>query len=285
MSETTETRETSNTSETTETTETTVISLLNQKGGVGKTTLSIHLGGALAARGHEVLLIDLAPEGASTAVLGFEDHYTDNSADITLHEVLADFDSHEQVNELIQSGEEFDLLPAHERMVDNTVPALEGEPRARERLQLVIDEIERSYDYVLVDCAPSIDVLTDNALRNASGVLIPSYPEKLNLQGLDRLQKQIASIEQYYSPVNVIGLVANRIEHNNQSKEILEKFHEYFGEKMPIFEIYKRVALQRSIAQHRQSIFGVAESSDMEDELVAIATHIEETVGTVEATA
>ncbi|QBI90057.1 plasmid partition protein [Halobacterium phage ChaoS9] len=273
--------ETSETSEATEATETTgapIVSMLNQKGGVGKTTLTVHVAGALNGRGHDVLVVDLAPEGALTSILGFDDVYGDLDLDFTLHELLLEPNQYgDRAHELIQDGAEFDILPAHERMVDNTASALDGEPRARERLGMALEDLRQRHDVVLIDNEPSINVLTDNALQNSDAVIIPSYAEALSVQGFDRLQKQIQSIESYYGPVEILGIVVNRIEQNNQADAMVEQLRENFGAHLPVWEVRKRVALQRSLSKHQRSMFGVEETTDMERVLDEIAAEIEAT--------
>jgi chromosome partitioning protein len=269
----------SETRETTETTNTTapVVAMLNQKGGVGKTTLTVQLGGVLADRGWDVLAVDLEPEGALTSILGFDDVYSDLSRDVTLHELLLDPQSHAaDAGDLVLEGPEFDLLPAHERMVDNTASALEGEPRARNRLGMALESLRDEYDVILIDNEPSINVLTDNTLVNSDGVLIPTYAEGLSVQGLDRLQKQIASIEEYYGSVNVLGLVINRIEHNKQAEAMVERLRDGFGDRLPVVEIRKRVALQRSLVQEGRSVVAADEETDMLGPLSDLADVLED---------
>ena len=270
--------------ETTETSDTRVTTgpapiaaMLNQKGGVGKTTLTVQLGGMLADRGWGVLAVDLEPEGALTSILGFDDVYSDLTRDVTLHELLLDPQGHaDHAGDLVVEGAEFDLLPSSERMVDKTASALEGEPRARDRLGMALDALRDAYDIILVDNEPSINVLTDNALRNSDGVIIPTYAEGLSVQGLDRLQKQIASIEEYYGPVDVLALVINRIENNNQAEAMVERLRDGFGDQLPVVEIRKRVALQRSLVQEGQSVVTADEETDMEDRLEGLAEVVED---------
>ncbi|WP_338417015.1 ParA family protein [Halobacterium salinarum] len=268
--------ETTETTEATDTTTAPIIGLLNQKGGVGKTTLTVHLAGALNAAGHDVLAVDLAPEGALTSILGFDDAYSDLDRELTLHDLLLNPTEHAaQAHTLIKDADEFDVLPAHERMVDHTASELEGEPRARERLAMALQDLRSEYDIILVDNQPDINVLTDNALRNSDGILIPTYAEALSVQGFDRLQKQIAAIEEYYEPVNILGIVVNRIENNNQAEAMVTELKENFGEHLPVWEIRKRVALQRSLAQQQASLFGVADDSDMTPVLAEVVDEVE----------
>ncbi|SNR65925.1 chromosome partitioning protein [Halorubrum ezzemoulense] len=266
--------------ETAETIETppAIVAMLNQKGGVGKTTLTIHVAGALADRGLDVLVVDLAPEGALTSILGYDEAYSDLDQEVSLHELLLDPSRADGVDDIIITGEEFDLLPANERMVDRTGGELNGEPRARERLKMVLDELATGYDVVLVDNMPNINVLTDNALVASDGVLIPAYAEALSVQGLDRLQKQIDSVREYFGAVRILGIIANRVEHNKQADAMLEQLHSEFedGLEIPVFDVYKRVDLQRAIAAQERSIFTADElDSDMAEVLADVAALIE----------
>ena len=276
------------TTETGETIETppAIVAMLNQKGGVGKTTLTIHVAGALAERELDVLVVDLAPEGALTSILGYDEAYSDLDRELSLHELLLDPSRAGDVADLVLEGEEFDLLPANERMVDRTGGELNGEPRARERLKMVLDELGAGYDVVLVDNMPSINVLTDNALVASDGVLIPAYAEALSVQGLDRLQKQIDGVREYFGAVRILGIVANRVEHNKQADAMLEQLHTEFedGLGIPVFDVYKRVDLQRAIAAQERSIFAAEElDSDMVEVIAEIAATVDnELVGEVD---
>lgn len=265
---------------TTETIETlpAIVAMLNQKGGVGKTTLTIHVAGALTDHGLDVLVVDLAPEGALTSILGYDEAYSDLDRAVSLHELLLDPSRTGDIDGLIFNGEEFDLLPSNERMVDRTGGELNGEPRARERLRMVLNEVAVGYDVVLLDNMPSINVLTDNALVASDGVLIPAYAEALSVQGLDRLQKQIDSVREYFGAVRILGIVANRIEHNKQADAMLEQLHAEFedGLDIPVFDVYKRVDLQRAIAAQERSIFAAEGlDSDMAEVLAEIAALVD----------
>lgn len=265
-------------SETTETSDTAapILSIVQQKGGVGKTTLTVHLAGALSARGYRVLAVDLEPEGALTSILGFDEQYSQNQ-EVTLHELLLDPQQNaSQASELVLSSDEFDVLPAHESMVDRTASELESEPRSRERLAMAVEHLREDYDVILVDNEPSINVLTDNALRNADGVIVPTYAEGLSVQGFDRLQKQIEGIESYYGPVDILALVINRIETNNQASAMVKRLQDGFAEELPVVKIRKRVALQRSLTRDGESIVAADEESDMEERLHDLAEIVEE---------
>ncbi len=255
-----------------QTSQTAKISVCLQKGGVGKTTLSTHLSGALNQRNHDILAIDTDPQGGLTKALGFKNHYRSN--DFNLHHILTDIENQPKINNIIYSHKELDLIPSNNQMV-NTESDLVNAPRARKRLDKAIKNIDKNYDYIIIDCPPSLDILTDNALLATKNVLIPTYAEELSRDALELLIKQIESLEEWYETnINILALVTNRVEHNNESKEIMKMFEKYFSDKMPIFKIRKRVALQRSITNNF-SIFNHKEKCDMEEELLSIAEYLD----------
>jgi chromosome partitioning protein len=252
--------------------------LSNRKGGVGKTTCSIHIAGALAERGRDVLLFDLDPQGTITRGLGYADYYGDMDRDVTLHEVLLERDSIGRVSDIIEEHPEFDVARSHKRMTFDTASKLSGEPRAEDRLELVFAELDRTYDYIIVDCPPSLDILTDNALLATENVLIPTYPEELSVQGLDLLFDQVDELEQWHeATIRKLGLIANRIETNNEADEYLDLFEENFGALWDVWQIRKRVVLQRAITQGHGSIFIHDEDCDMAAEFANIARTLDET--------
>jgi len=168
------------------------ITVANQKGGAGKTTDVIHTGGALAARSHDVLLVDIDYHGGLTCSLGYDDLYYDTDR-TTLFDVL-DFDQMESVNDIIVEHEEFDILPASEKLANNkNIQTLLEAPKSRERLGMTLDELDEDYEYVIVDTPPSLNVLTDNALVATGNVVIPVIPEKLNANSLQIFAKQLSS--------------------------------------------------------------------------------------------
>lgn len=253
------------------------ICLSNRKGGVGKTTCSIHLAGALNNRGHDILLADLDPQGTATRGLGFEDYYSDIDADTSLHDVLLEFEGREKINQIIQEHAEFDLVPPHKQMTYDIASKLDGEPRGEDRLTLALEELETTYDFIVVDCPPTLDLLTDNGLLATKNVLLPTDPEELSVQGFDLQFDQIEELEQWHDvEINQLGLIANRIENNNEAREYLDLFHDSFGDMWNVWEIRKRVTLQRAITQSHRSIFEHDEECDMEEVFLDIAQTLEE---------
>lgn len=260
------------------------ICLAMKKGGVGKTTCSIHVAGALSARGRDVLLFDLDPQGTTTLGLGYADYFNDMDRDVTMHEVLLERDALDDVNEIIVEHPEFDVARSHKRMTFDITSKLNGEPRAEDRLALAFDHLDREYDYIVVDCPPSLDILTDNALLGTENVLMPTYPEELSVQGLDLLFDQIDELEEWHdTEIRKLGLIANRIENNNEAAEYVELFEENFGALWNVWQVRERVVLQRAISQGRGSIFTHDEECDMAAEFENIAGTLDETFGMPES--
>jgi chromosome partitioning protein len=246
--------------------------LSNQKGGVGKTTVAINVAGALAQRGGDVLFVDLDPQGHGTEGLGFDEAY--DAQPPSLYDVLLDLDSQAQINDVIVSHREFDLVPSNVDMF-NAEPELTTAMRSRERLRLALEEVEHDYEFVVVDCPPSLGNLTDNALLACQQVLIPALAEGTSIRALEILFDQVETIEDGYDvDVADLGLVANRVETDGEATEMMDWFEDTFAGRIPVWEVRKRVALKRAWNEG-VSIFEHSESCDMEDVFLNIAAHIE----------
>jgi chromosome partitioning protein len=247
--------------------------LSNQKGGVGKTTVAINVAGALAQRGRDVLFVDLDPQGHGTEGLGFGEAY--DAQPPSLYDVLLDIDEQERINDIVHTHAEFDLVPSNVDMF-NAEPELTTAMRGRERLTMALEELEHDYEFVIVDCPPSLGNLTDNALLACEQVLIPALAEGTSIRALEILFDQIETIENGYDvTVEDLGLVANRVETDGEATEMMDWFEDTFGGRIPVWEVRKRVALKRAW-NNGVSIFEHDESCDMEAVFLEIAEHIEE---------
>ncbi|MCO8244889.1 MULTISPECIES: ParA family protein [unclassified Haladaptatus] len=250
---------------------TTKIAVSNQKGGAGKTTTSINVAGALNQLGYDVLLIDLDPQGHATEGVGLEDEY---DADvISFYDVLPDLDVIDETAQLIYEHSEMDVIPSHQDMI-NIEDALAGVPNRENRLNMALNKLDE-YEYIVVDCPPNLGVLTDNALLACENVLIPAQTKTTSIRALELLFKQINALEAAFDTgIQEVGLVANEVGTDNEADEMMEWFEDVFEERAPVWEIRKRVALQRAW-NAGGSIFEHEEDCDMEEVYLQIAESLE----------
>lgn len=254
-----------------------IIAVSNQKGGVGKTTVAINTAGALNQRGHDVLFVDLDPQGAATEGLGFLDEYDADPPN--LFNVLTEPEQRETISEIIVSHEEMDVVPSN---IDMTVaePELTLSRRGGEQLALALDSIDGDYEYIIIDCPPYLGYLTDNGLFAAQNVLIPALAESTSKRALELLFDHIETLElDYEITIGECGVVANRVEETNEATEMMSWFNNAFPD-VPIWEVRKRVAFQRAFSAG-QSIFKDHPDLDMTNIFLDVATSLDEQFGIV----
>ena len=204
------------------------ISVANQKGGVGKTTTTVNLAAALAVSGRKVLLIDMDPQGNATMGCGVDKHHLEISTyDVLLEEASA--------RDAIQRSAEdqFDVLPANGDLTAAEV-ALMSTSQREKRLYAAIAPIRDDYDYVMVDCPPSLNMLTVNALVAANGVLVPIQTEYYALEGLSALLNTIKQIKARSNPrLGVEGILRTMHDpRNNLAIQVSAQLITHFGEKV-----------------------------------------------------
>lgn len=249
------------------------IALSNQKGGVGKTTVAINAAGALNRRGHDVLVVDLDPQGHATEGTGFASEY--DSEPPHLGTALTEIGEDGHMAASIRAHDEFAVVPSNIDMF-TLESDLTGSMRSRERLSLAFEEIEDDYDFIIVDCPPSLGHLTDNALLACGKVLVPALAEGTSIRALEILYEQIDSLNAGYDTnISDIGLVANRVENDGEAVEMMDWFEATVGDRIPVWEVRKRVALKRAWNEG-VSIFEHEEESGMESVFMNIAAYIEE---------
>ncbi len=186
----------------------TTVAVLNQKGGVGKTTDTINLGGALAEQGRRVLLVDLDPQGNLTSGLGIERLQGE-----TLPEAMLNSCSPEQARALVrQHSDGLYLIPSSVDMF-RLPRKLNSERAAHERLRRVLRHLDDTFDVCLIDCRPGLDVDTDAALYAAQSVLVPVDVDEFSIEALSQLLAQMQTLEQELEQPSpqVLGLVVNRV--------------------------------------------------------------------------
>jgi len=246
------------------------LAVSNQKGGVGKSTVALNIAGALGERGQNVLLVDLDPQGYLTSGVGLDNEYTTPSPN--LNDALKAPGEH-AVDDLVVAHEEFDVLPANIDMFSLEQELVSG-MRGRERLSMLLEDVT-GYDFLVVDCPPSLGLLTDNALLACENVLIPAEAEDTSIRAVELLFKQIDSLEDNFgASIQEEALVVSNVDYplDGEQQGMLEWFDDTFSDRIPVFEIRSRAVIKRAFnAGH--SIFGHDEECDQADELLRIADY------------
>lgn len=205
-----------------------VFCVANQKGGVGKTTTAVNLSAALAQLKQRVLLIDLDPQGNATTGSGVAKDEVDKSVYPLLFG-LAPFE--EVVTHCKEVG--YDLLPANRELAGAEVELFELEDRDQ-RLKQIIDKQSDCYDFVIIDCPPSLSMLTINALCCARGVVVPMQCEYFAMEGLTDLVGSVRRIQEDKNPnLTLIGLLRVMFDPRvTLQQQVSEQLKEYFGDKV-----------------------------------------------------
>ena len=221
------------------------IAIANQKGGVGKTTTTVNLGIGLARQGKKVLLLDFDSQGSLTESLGFSQ--PDNLAvtiSTKMAEAMGDGITNPQEG-ILEHSEGIYLMPANIELSGMEVSLVNAMGRER-ILKEYITQLKGKYDYVLIDCSPSLGMLTINALSAVDSVIIPVEAQYLPLKGLEQLLKTIGIVKRQINPnLQIEGILPTKVdERTNFSKEIVSLLKETYGGKIRVFENYIPVSIR-----------------------------------------
>ena len=214
-----------------------VISVVNQKGGVGKTTTTVNLGIGLARAGKKVLLIDADPQGSMTVSLG---HDEPDDIEITLASVIGAMINEEEISEdfgIIHHEEGIDFLPANIELSGLEVSLVNVMSRET-LLRGYIEMVRNNYDYILIDCMSSLGMVTINALVASDSVVIPVQAAYLPVKGLEQLIKTIFKVKrQLNRKLKIDGILLTMVDmRTNHAKDIANKVHEAYGANVEIFK-------------------------------------------------
>lgn len=205
-----------------------IIAMCNQKGGVGKTTSSINIGGALSQYGRRVLIVDFDPQGAASVGLGINA----NTVDATIYNAL--FDPSLDVHDVVQHTEfeNLDIIPANIDLSAAEVQLVTEVGRER-ILASVLEGVKNEYDVIIVDCQPSLGLLTVNALAAADGVIIPVAAEFFALRGVALLMQSIEKVRSRINPqLEVYGVLVTMYTSTLHCEEVLQRIYEAFQDKV-----------------------------------------------------
>lgn len=224
-----------------------IVAISNQKGGVGKTTTAVNLSAALAHRGYQVLMVDLDPQGNASSGVGFPR----SSVDLGTYEVLT---GEEEVQQCITSTiiRGLDVLLASRSLVGAEVELVDMDDRER-RLRKGLQEVRRNYDFIILDCPPSLGLLTLNALTASDSVLIPLQAEYYAMEGLSELLRTIAVVRRRLNPdLHREGVVITMSDHrNNLCKDVELETREILGD-----EVFETV-IPRNVRLGEAPSFGI----------------------------
>lgn len=214
-----------------------VIALTNQKGGVGKTTTAVNLGVCLSKQGKKVLLVDADAQANLTMSLGYP---RPDDLPISLATIMQDIidDKPFDVQKgILHHSEGVDLLPSNIELSGLEVRLINAISRERV-LTTCINEVKKNYDYVLIDCMPSLGMLTINALATADSVVIPTQPHYLSAKGLELLLRSVSKVRRQINPhLRIDGILMTMVmPRTNISKEVTALVRSAYGQNIKVFD-------------------------------------------------
>lgn len=207
-----------------------IISMVNQKGGVGKTTTTINLGASLAEHGRKVLLVDLDPQGALSAGLGIT---VNDDSDLTVYDLMLDNETsiHNAIHQTNVDG--LEVVPAN---IDLSAAEIQlvNEVGREQTLARALRPVRRDYDYIIIDCGPSLGLLAVNALAASHGVIIPMECEYFSLRGLALLTDTVEKVRDRINfDLEVIGILVTMFDRRTtHAREVMSRVVEVFGDRV-----------------------------------------------------
>lgn len=216
-----------------------ILAFANQKGGVGKTTSAINVAAAMAHLGMKVLLVDCDPQGNATSGVGvYKKHISNSTYDMMIGRSLA-------ADCVVKTEfKNLDLIPSNISLAGAEIELIELENRER-RLKNGLDTLKDSYDYIIIDCLPSLGLLTVNALVAADGIIIPMQCEYYALEGLSQLMLSIRQVKKLYNPtLEITGILLTMYNGRlNLTLQVVNELKKYYANKIISTPVVRNVRL------------------------------------------
>lgn len=216
-----------------------IIAFANQKGGVGKTTTCINLASYVAAMGKTVLVLDLDPQGNATSGLGID---KDNSMKTIYDLISGDTDASEVIRQTVIEG--LDIIPSTVDLAGAELEMVQM-PQREKIIKGILDQIKESYDFIMIDCPPSLGLITVNALTASNSVIIPMQCEYYPLMGITQLMNTIRLIKFHLNPgIDVEGVVMTmKDKRSNLTSQVSDEILKFFGKKVFFTYIPRNIRL------------------------------------------
>lgn len=255
---------------------TNVIAICNQKGGVGKTATAVSMGIALTENGKKVLLVDFDPQGDATYSLGWKNYDKLEDTIASLMKKIIKDEIFKDGEAILTHKEGVDLVPANESLADMEV-ALVNVMSRELVLRDYLEEVKDDYDYVLIDCPPSLGMLTVNALAAADSVLIPVQANPLPAKDMTQLLKTISKVKRGINPgLKINGIVITLVDaRTNLAKDVTMQLKENYGSAIKIYESQIPLAVKAAeVTAKGKSIFAYDENGTVSKAYKALAKEV-----------
>ncbi len=244
-----------------------ITAFANQKGGVGKTTSAVNIAASVGALGKKVLLCDFDPQGNASSGVGVE-----KNAELSTYDVLLGTNPYEIIRKTDYEG--LDVMPASINLAGAELE-IADEQKREYKLKNVLDTLRHEYDYIFIDCPPSLGLLTINALCAADGVIVPMQCEYFALEGLSQLSQTISIVRKKYNPsLELDGIVITMFDGRlNLSLQVLEEIKRYFPGKIYRTPVPRNVRLSEApsygmpVRYYDKSSKGAAAYNDIAKEI------------------